>query len=124
MADDNVSVAQLRARIEDSLRNPMNASSPQLKAAMQAIVKYQKLVELLRAEYPTGFMTQPPEGYIASRADQPAPPQFQAPGNIVFVPIDRSTGAATTQESAATITETFIAGTEPGGLNRAQPQQP
>ena len=67
MADDNVSVAQLRARIEDSLRNPMYASSPQLKAAMQAIVKYQKLVELLRAEYPTGFMTQPPEGYIASR---------------------------------------------------------
>ena len=67
MADDNVSVAQLRARIEDSLRNPMYASSPELKAAMQAIVKYQKLVELLRAEYPTGFMTQPPEGYIASR---------------------------------------------------------
>ena len=64
------------------------------------------------------------QGYIASRADQPAPPQFQAPGNIVFVPIDRSTGAATTQESAATITETFIAGTEPGGLNRAQSQQP
>ena len=62
------------------------------------------------------------QGYIASLADQPAPPQFQAPGNIVFVPIDRSTGAATTQESAATITETFIAGTEPGGLNRAQPQ--
>lgn len=62
------------------------------------------------------------QGYIASRADQPAPPQFQAPGNIVFVPVDRSTGAATTQESAATITETFIAGTEPGGLNRAQPQ--
>lgn len=67
MADDNVSVAQLRARIEDSLRNPMYASSPELKAAMQAIVKYQKLVELLRGDYPSGFMTQPPEGYIASR---------------------------------------------------------
>jgi hypothetical protein len=67
MADDNVNVAQFRARIEDSLRNPMYASSPQLKAAMQAIVKYQKLVELLRGDYPSGFMTQPPEGYIACR---------------------------------------------------------
>ncbi len=67
MADDNVNVAQFRARIEDSLRNPMYASSPQLKAAMQAIIKFQKLVELLRGDYPSGFMTQPPEGYIASR---------------------------------------------------------
>ena len=62
------------------------------------------------------------QGYIASRGEQPAPPQFQAPGNIVFLAVDKSTGAATTQDSSSTITETFIAGTEPGGIARAREQ--
>ncbi len=63
------------------------------------------------------------QGYIAARtAEQATPPQFQAPGNIVFLAVDKSTGAATTHESPAAITETFIAGTEPGGLAHAREQ--
>jgi penicillin-binding protein 1A len=38
-------------------------------------------------------------------------PEFAVPGNIVFVTVDRATGALTTGDSA--ITETFIAGTQP-----------
>ena len=38
-------------------------------------------------------------------------PEFSAPGNIVFVSVDRATGVPSTGESA--ITETFIAGTQP-----------
>ncbi len=66
------------------------------------------------------------QGYIASRTDLATPPQFQPPGNIVFLPVDRATGAANPHESTGTITETFIAGTEPGGFGRAQQvlQQP
>lgn len=66
------------------------------------------------------------QGYIAQRAAALAPPQFLPPGNIVFLPVDKATGTLATQESAAAITESFIAGTEPGGLTRSQqpPPQP
>jgi penicillin-binding protein 1A len=59
------------------------------------------------------------EAYIKSRPDKDAPPQFVAPGNIVFVAVDKSTGTAALQGTQGAITEAFIAGTEPGGLNRA-----
>lgn len=58
------------------------------------------------------------QGYIEGRTDKDTPPQFQAPGNIVFVAVDKSTGAAASAETTSAITETFIAGTEPGGLSR------
>ena len=59
--------------------------------------------------------------YIASRPDRDTPPDFQAPGNIVFLAVDKSTGALAPQGGASAITDAFIAGTEPGGLSRAIP---
>jgi penicillin-binding protein 1A len=43
------------------------------------------------------------------------PPKFDAPGNIVFVSVDRSGGSAT-DETPGAISEAFIAGTQPGGI--------
>jgi penicillin-binding protein 1A len=57
------------------------------------------------------------KAYIAGRADKETPPEFQAPGNIVFLAIDKATGAVAPPEMSNTITETFIAGTQPGGLS-------
>jgi penicillin-binding protein 1A len=52
--------------------------------------------------------------YIAGRADKETPPQFEPPGNIVFLPVDRQTGALAVDEDG-TIQESFISGTQPGG---------
>jgi membrane carboxypeptidase/penicillin-binding protein len=52
-------------------------------------------------------------GYIDGRPDKETPPQFQAPGNIVFLPIDRATGSVIEPNTPGAITETFIAGTQP-----------
>ena len=40
-----------------------------------------------------------------------------APENIVFLPVERSTGVLATNQTPGAITETFIAGTQPGGLD-------
>jgi penicillin-binding protein 1A len=56
--------------------------------------------------------------YIESRQDRETPPQFEAPGNIVFLPVNRVTGGVTEPGSSGAITEAFIAGTQPGGLQR------
>jgi len=56
--------------------------------------------------------------YIDGRPDKDEPPDFQAPGNIVFVPVDKTTGTVTEQSSPNAITEAFISGTQPGGLVR------
>ena len=58
------------------------------------------------------------KAYIDGRADKETPPKFEAPGNIVFLPVDRTSGAVTDAESPGAITEAFIAGTQPGGLSR------
>lgn len=58
--------------------------------------------------------------YIASRPAQDAPPQFQAPGNIVFLPVNKVTGDVTEAGSPGAITEAFIAGTQPEGIGRPQ----
>jgi penicillin-binding protein 1A len=50
--------------------------------------------------------------YIELRGDRKNPPQFEAPGNIVFLPVDRSTGEIAT-DSAGAIREAFISGTQP-----------
>jgi penicillin-binding protein 1A len=47
--------------------------------------------------------------------DRKEPPRFEAPGNIVFVPVDRA-GASALEGTPGTITEAFIAGTQPGGF--------
>ena len=61
------------------------------------------------------------QAYIDQRPDKDTPPDFQPPGNIVFLAVDKSTGAAATQDSPGAITDAFIAGTEPGGITRPQP---
>jgi penicillin-binding protein 1A len=58
------------------------------------------------------------KAYIDTRADRKNPPEFEAPGNIVFMAVDKSTGAASPDDPSAAITETFIAGTEPGVFPR------
>jgi penicillin-binding protein 1A len=40
-------------------------------------------------------------------------PQFQPPGNIVFLPIDRTTGTVLESEDPGSIREAFISGTQP-----------
>ncbi len=54
------------------------------------------------------------KAHIGTRTDKP---EFVAPENIVFVPIDRATGSLTTSQTPGALTETFIAGTQPGGLD-------
>ena len=42
----------------------------------------------------------------------------EAPGNIVFLPVDQKTGALVAPATPGAINEAFIAGTQPGGLTR------
>jgi len=58
------------------------------------------------------------QNYIDMRPDKDNPPQFAAPGNIVFLSVDKSTGAILPSDAPDSITEAFIAGTQPGGLSR------
>ena len=58
------------------------------------------------------------QGYIDGRDDKDDPPDFQAPGNIVFLTVDQKTGAVTPPPALGTINEAFVSGTQPGVLNR------
>ena len=51
--------------------------------------------------------------YIELYGDRENPPKFDSPGNIVFMPVDRSTGEPATADSAAVVNEAFISGTQP-----------
>lgn len=53
------------------------------------------------------------KAYIARRGREKVP-SFAPPGNIVFLSVDKSTGAPTS-DAAAGINEAFISGTQPGG---------
>jgi penicillin-binding protein 1A len=59
------------------------------------------------------------QAYIEGRPDRYDPPDFDVPGNIVFLPVDTSNGALQPAGSAGAIEEAFISGTQPGGLNHA-----
>jgi penicillin-binding protein 1A len=48
--------------------------------------------------------------------DRATAPTFEAPGNIVFVAIDRATGQPAGPNTTSAITEAFIAGTQPTAL--------
>ncbi len=50
--------------------------------------------------------------YLEGR-DRDKPPTFEAPGNIVFVPVDRQTGQPVEDGTPLAITEAFITGTQP-----------
>ena len=58
------------------------------------------------------------KAYIDGRPDKGTPPRFEAPGNIVFLPVDKATGAVLPAEVTGALNEAFINGTQPGGLNR------
>jgi penicillin-binding protein 1A len=58
--------------------------------------------------------------YVDARPDKDTPPEFQAPGNIVVLAVDKGTGSVLPDDTPGAIKETFIAGTQPGGLNRPQ----
>jgi penicillin-binding protein 1A len=58
-------------------------------------------------------------GYIDGRPDKDDPPSFEAPGNIVFLPVDKSNGAVLAAGTPGAIDEAFISGTQPGDLNHA-----
>ena len=51
------------------------------------------------------------KAWISTRTE---PPKFEPPGNIVFVSVDRSSGSAVADGTAGAISESFIAGTQPG----------
>ena len=52
------------------------------------------------------------KAYLEGR-DRDHPPAFEAPGNIVFVPVDRHTGQPVDEGTPQAITEAFITGTQP-----------
>jgi len=54
------------------------------------------------------------KAYIDARGDRTNPPDFTAPGNIVFMPVLHANGAPGTAGAPGVITEAFIAGTQPG----------
>ena len=56
------------------------------------------------------------KAYIAGRSDKDTPPRFEPPGNIIFLAIDKRTGNLTPAEPPGSISEAYIAGTQPGGL--------
>jgi penicillin-binding protein 1A len=62
------------------------------------------------------------KAYIDARPDRDDPPRFEAPGNIVVLTVDKSSGAVLPAETPDGISEAFIAGTEPGAntFTRAQ----
>jgi hypothetical protein len=43
-----------------------------------------------------------------------------APGNIVFLPVDKASGAVLPPEAPGAISEAFIAGTQPGANSFAR----
>jgi penicillin-binding protein 1A len=62
------------------------------------------------------------KGYIDGRPDKDTPPKFEAPGNIVFLAVDKASGSVMPPDTPGGITEAFIAGTQPGANSFRQPQ--
>jgi penicillin-binding protein 1A len=54
------------------------------------------------------------KAYIDRRPDKDDPPQFQAPGNIVFLSVEKLNGAVLPSDTPGAIREAFISGTQPG----------
>lgn len=53
------------------------------------------------------------KGYIDLYGDREHPPSFDAPGNIVFVPVNEATGEIADEGTVRVINEVFISGTQP-----------
>ncbi|HEY7501094.1 MAG TPA: PBP1A family penicillin-binding protein [Vicinamibacterales bacterium] len=54
------------------------------------------------------------KAWIEKSGKRTEPPQFEAPGNIVFVTVDRGSGNPALEGTPGAITESFIVGTQPG----------
>ena len=54
------------------------------------------------------------KAYIDGRPDKDDPPEFEAPGNIVFLAVDKANGAVLPAETPGAIREAFVSGTQPG----------
>jgi penicillin-binding protein 1A len=54
------------------------------------------------------------KNYIDQRPDKDDPPDFEAPGNIIFLKVDQGNGVPLAPESTGGIREAFISGTQPG----------
>ena len=50
--------------------------------------------------------------------DRKEPPTFEAPGNIVFVTVDKGSGDRSRRARPGAISEAFIAGTQPGSMKQ------
>jgi penicillin-binding protein 1A len=57
------------------------------------------------------------KAYINGRPEKDTPPTFDPPANIVFLPVDASTGVVVPSDRGG-VHEAFIAGTQPGGLGQ------
>ena len=60
------------------------------------------------------------KAYIDGRPDKDDPPKFEAPGDIVFLAVDKSNGTVLPSETPGAIHEAFIAGTQPGANPASQ----
>jgi penicillin-binding protein 1A len=62
------------------------------------------------------------QAYIDKRPNKNDPPEFAAPGNIVFLAVDKTSGAVVPAGAVSAITESFISGTQPGANSFRPPQ--
>jgi len=62
------------------------------------------------------------KNYIDGRSDKDDPPEFAAPGNIVFLAVDKGNGSVLPAETPGAIHEAFISGTQPGANSFNRPQ--
>lgn len=62
------------------------------------------------------------KAYIDGRPDKDDPPEFAAPGNIVFLAVNKTNGSVLPADTPGAIHEAFISGTQPGAnsFNRQQ----
>jgi penicillin-binding protein 1A len=51
--------------------------------------------------------------YLDLRVDRENPPEFDAPGNIIFMPVNRQTGEPAAEGEPNVLTEAFLSGTQP-----------
>ena len=54
------------------------------------------------------------KAYIDGRPDKDDPPEFAAPGNIVFLAVDQTNGSVLPSATPGSVHEAFISGTQPG----------
>ena len=62
------------------------------------------------------------KAYIDGRPDKGDPPEFAAPGNIVFLAVDKGNGSVLPAQTPDSIHEAFISGTQPGANSFNRPQ--